>query len=638
MIVVRSGRILTLVGAVSLIGLLLTGVGTSQSGSEKLVFSTAGAPGSIELHAVAVDTGKTSPLTTQTPQGLDPAWSPDSRTMVFSAGEGSTSDFESTGVWVVSANGMRPRQLASQEADGSLYARYSPSGRRIAFTDGERLIVTDRGGAKGRVIARQGLIEALSWSPDGSRIAFSNFRGVFVVTVHGGRLVRVTRPQTRLEREGGYFWGPAWSPDGKRIAATKGWVDSDETTVIVVNARGGGQRSLGGGWSPFWVSSTTLAERRNQGIRFIHPDGRVIRTVNPAGGEFAFAWARSAQRLVFATQKGELLRLFSVDPNRGPSRALRRPLGPVRGDPVWSPDGRNMAVERAWRENASGNYVFAIELLRPGRKSIRILDPGVDSQPSPSPDGSQIVFARRANQRDGVVVMNADGGNARRVATGTQPFWSPDGGRISFERNAGIYSMNADGSSEVRLADGHSPSFSPDGSVVAFARGDAVYAVSATGGTARRLTADLCSDTASASQPSWSPDGTRIAFTLDCERVRIVVMRSDGSDLKLLGSGTSPSWSPRADKIVFRARDQETEEDFIYTMNTDGGARQPLVKNGLAPAWSPDGLRIAFQRQSPDGPGFDLYVINVDGSGEKRVGESAAEDPDGEPLRIAWLR
>lgn len=641
----RAGRILTLAGTVSLVGLVLTGVGTSQGGSAKLVFSTVGAPGTIELDTVDVETAKTTALTPHTPQGVDPAWSPDGRKLAFTAGEGEFDDFEPAGVWVVDANGQHARELAAREGDFTLYPRYSPDGKSIAFTDGQRLVVIDRNGGRRRLIARGHGIDAPSWSPDGKRIAFSTFDGVFVVTVRSGHVARVTRPQTKLEREAGFFWGPAWSPDGKRIAATKGWVDSYENTLIVVDADGGGQRSLGRGWDAVWISAKKIAvvlvhptTGRGQGIRFVRADGRVGRTVNPLGEEFALAWAKRARRLLLVAQKKSLLRLYSVNPSRGPARMLTRPLGPVRGSPRWSPDGSSVAVESATRGNSVADWVFTIELLRPGGKSIRLLDPAVDSNPSPSPDGSRLVFARHwADQNETIVVMNADGSQPRRLATGTTPVWSRDGGRISFERKGAIYSMNADGSSQVRLAAGHSPSFSPDGSVVAFARGDAIYAVSATGGPATRLTVELCSGTASATRPAWSPDGTRIAFTLDCGGTAIVVMRSDGSNVKLLGSGTSPSWSPSGETIAFRAID-ESDERWVYTMKPDGSARTPLAKGGRSAAWSPDGRRIAFERESPNGPGYDLYVINVDGSGERKVVESTAEDPDGEPLPIAWLR
>ena len=431
----RPGRIVTPIAAISIVGLILAGVGSSQSGSEKIVFSAAGPSGSVELHAVTVDAGTTSALTTHTPQGIDPAWSPDSRSIVFSAGKGTGNEFDSTGLWVVPANGIGARQLALQERDGSLYPRYSPNGRLIAFSDDDRLLLMDRVGRGRRVIARHDTIEALSWSPDGKQIAFSSYDGIFVVTLRTGRVTRITRPQTSREREGGFFWGPAWSPDGKRIAATKGSVLSDENTLIVAKAGGGGQRSLGRGWTPFWISSSKLVavlvdpkSGRGDGIRFLHADGRSIRKVNPPGDEFAFGWARRVQRLVFATQKGNVIRLFNVDPSRGPTRALTRPVGPVRGDQHWSPDGQRVAVERAWREN-DGDYVFVVELLRPGGKSIRILNPGVDNHPSPSPDGSQAVYARSDGQLDEIVVMKADGGGSHRVASGRRPIWSPKGTR-----------------------------------------------------------------------------------------------------------------------------------------------------------------------------------------------------------------
>ena len=641
MIVVRAGRILTLVGAVSLIGLLLTGVGTSQSGSEKLVFSTAGAPGSIDLRAVVVGSGETSSLTAHTPQGVDPAWSPDGRKVAFTAGEGEYDEFEPAGVWVVDANGRHARELAARHGDYTLYPRYSPDGKLIAFTDGERLVVIDRNGGRRRLLTRGDGIDAPSWSPDGKRIAFSTFDGVFVVTVRSGHVTRVTRAQTKLEREGGFFWGPAWSPDGKWIAATKGWVDSYENTLIVVDADGGGQRSVGRGWDPVWISARKIAvvlthptTGRGQGIRLVRADGRVGRTVNPLGDEFALAWAKRAHRLVLVTQKGSLFRLYSVNPSRGPARVMTRPLGPVRGSPRWSPDGSRVAVESAEGRSLLADYVFTIEILRPGGKSFRLLDPAVDGNPSPSPDGSRLVFARHSDQGDDIFVMNVDGSGAHRIASGTHPTWSPAGNKLAFQRNRAIFTMGADGSDQAQLATGLDPAFSPDGAEIAYARGDGIYVATANG-SERRLTGDLCSGAATVSRPAWSSTGREIAFTLDCGGPIIVVMRSDGSGVKRLAPGRSPAWSPSGDTIAF-SRQSEEAGNFIYTMKSDGTAERRLVKDGLVPTWSPDGQRLAYMLDG-ERDGWEVHVINADGTGDKRVIQDATGDDDG-PWPVAWLR
>ena len=65
-------------------------------------------------------------------------------------------------------------------------------------------------------------------------------------------------------------------------------------------------------------------------------------------------------------------------------------------------------------------------------------DDGEDEDPAWSPDGSRIAFATTREGTFFIYVMNADGTDARRLATGSavehDPTWSPDGRYIAFAR------------------------------------------------------------------------------------------------------------------------------------------------------------------------------------------------------------
>jgi hypothetical protein len=108
--------------------------------------------------------------------------------------------------------------------------------------------------------------------------------------------------------------------------------------------------------------------------------------------------------------------------------------------------------------------------------------------------------------------MNANGSSqTNRTNFGsadTEPAWSPDGGKIAFNRNGAIYVMEADGSNPTLLtAPGISPAWSPDGTKIAFSRTDRLYVMSAYGTNTISLPAT------SAINPAWSPDGTKIVFS-----------------------------------------------------------------------------------------------------------------------------
>ncbi len=267
---------------------------------------------------------------------------------------------------------------------------------------------------------------------------------------------------------------------------------------------------------------------------------------------------------------------------------------------------------------------------------------GNDS-PAWSPDGTRIAFTSFRNGKGDIYVMNADGGDARRLTTSPAyddlPAWSPDGRRIAFtsdrDGSLQIYAMNADGGGQTRLTSSlgsdYSPTWSPDGHRIAF-RSDRdgnseIYAMNADGGGQTRLTSSPGSD----NSPSWGPDG-RIAFASDRgdgSRTSIWAMNADGSDQRRITirprafwSESRPSWSADGKKLLFLAdRDVPVGNIEIYSMNADGTGDARLTTypgHDDAPAFSPDGRRIAFSR----GASFlstEIYVMAADGSGPREL-------------------
>jgi Tol biopolymer transport system component len=274
-----------------------------------------------------------------------------------------------------------------------------------------------------------------------------------------------------------------------------------------------------------------------------------------------------------------------------------------------------------------------------------------------SADGTHLIFQSTRDGRpcDQQFVMDADGGNGRRVSTGT--------GKTTcgyfFDRDRRIFF------SSTHHADTTCPP-RPD-----FSRGYVwrldhfdIYTASANGDNLRRLT----NWNAYTAEGTLSPDGSRIVFTSTKDGdLEIYTMRTDGSDVRRLtntpGYDGGAFFSPDGSKIVYRAShpaDSASLAEYrallaqglvrpsrmeIWVMNADGTDQRQVTNLGganFAPYFTPDGRRIIFasNHTNPRGRDFDLYLVSVDGTGLERVTTHADFDsfpmfsPDGR--RLVW--
>ena len=184
-----------------------------------------------------------------------------------------------------------------------------------------------------------------TWSPDGSRVAFSSVDRRSVLSGIG--VVRLSN-RKRSTLVSGSFGRPAWSPSGNQIA----YVElRGELALWVANAQGGARRRLATGLRgdvPAWS-----------------PDGKRIAFVN------------SASEIVVRSLSGGSKRVT-------PTRALA-------SSPVWSPDGRSIAFVRTNLSSGKGQ-VYVVHPDGSGLRAVTSERHGVTAVNAWSPDGRTLIY------------------------------------------------------------------------------------------------------------------------------------------------------------------------------------------------------------------------------------------------------
>ncbi len=279
------------------------------------------------------------------------------------------------------------------------------------------------------------------FSLDGTKLAF--LRGtnldadVYVADADGSHVVKLTsRPLGLVDRL-------AWSPDGRYIAIDAGG-QPDQSRLLVARTDGGGVTELDLGtpasepaWRPPDGRDLLFRGIRDDqpGLFLVHPDGTDLRFLGAPGAEDRSdlgqaAWSPDGSRIVYVldTQVPYQARVHAIDADGSGHVVLSvAPAGIQDYSPVWSPDGRSIAVFR-W-QSVSNNTADRWVAIIPADGSSAGLDvagthrkdaaSAGDWSVTWSPDG-RVLLARNDGTRE---VVSIDPVTA--TAT-TLPWTTPD--------------------------------------------------------------------------------------------------------------------------------------------------------------------------------------------------------------------
>ncbi|MDP6633276.1 MAG: hypothetical protein QGG42_00075 [Phycisphaerae bacterium] len=253
-------------------------------------------------------------------------------------------------------------------------------------------------------------------------------------------------------------------------------------------------------------------------------------------------------------------------------------------------------------------------------------------QPSWSPDGKRIVFARgvprtKYDAKAGLAILDTDTGkSAELVKIGANPAWSPkDGKLIAYVRSSGprrrdeeIWVVAAAGGEPRKIADGGFPSWSADGKTLFYhcRKQMNLMAIDTSAANARPKVI--------ASVPFWYPavslDGKQVAF-LSINDV-VIADTKTGKTLRTWPiSGGKPGllggWSPDGKYFCFGRR-ESSDHAGLWMVDVRNGRRSCITAGPFTmPAWSRDGKKIAFDRRTETGG--EIWTIDAGASASLSV-------------------
>jgi Tol biopolymer transport system component len=265
--------------------LFVFGAVTAQTNSGKIIFADTLTGGLFVINADG--TGQTVLTTGGSIRDSNPVYSPDGSKIAFDRNAGSGRN-----IVVMNADGTNPITITTSSSFSSVNMdpTWSPDGQKIAF-------ISDRNGAR--------------------RLE------IFVVNVDGTGLTQLTtNVQLGADGQGpvyGNDFEPSWSPDGSKIAFSSNRVALNNIEIYSMNPDGSNQTQLanlsgnerGPTWSP---DSQRIGFSAGAAIRIMNRDGSNIVSVPNSGT--GPAWSPDGTRFVvqaFDPGNGFKLALYSVN-------------------------------------------------------------------------------------------------------------------------------------------------------------------------------------------------------------------------------------------------------------------------------------------------------------------------------------
>jgi tricorn protease len=468
-------------------------------------------------------------------------------------------------IWVANENGTGVARLTDHKAR-DIYPRFSPDGSLIAFSSNRAgnydvYVIAAAGGKARQLTFHTADDTVVGWTPDGRKVIFQSTRAkgvfptvatLFEVPVDGG-----------LEQPVPTDWGSwaSYSPDGSKIAFTRHpgvWSRKHYRGSYAVDlwlmdvaakkfARLGDDEYKGNCLWPmygrngeiFFVADRLPSEK---GVRYGGPE--VMKSVNniwkisERGGRPAQVTRHTSGNLYFPSISGdgrtivyeENFGLWKLDTASGKSSEIRIDIRSDEKENAvalltiqseadafsLSPSSRRAAI------SAHGEiFTVATDRGEPQRVTETSWREG---EPLWSPNGKWIAFVSDRTGREEIWIADERGREAKKLSDSDTDksalVWSPDSRWLMYSAtDHRLRQVEIDSGNTVELASSEvgnitGPQYSPDGKWISYAKPDRnlrshVYVKPLDGGAERRIGGDEFLVTSGA---RWTPDGRKLLF------------------------------------------------------------------------------------------------------------------------------
>lgn len=271
--------------------------------------------------------------------------------------------------------------------------------------------------------------------------------------------------------------------------------------------------------------------------------------------------------------------------------------------------------------------------------------PGFDTAPQVSPNGSWLLFQRlyggsRYSAPDTTLRIARADGTAERELVGRRiwgslnALWTPDNlvEVVLSEQDGTLHTTlrRPEDGSVVRQLPVAPGAWSPNGNWIAYVHDRGLYVAQPDGSQARLL--GTAPELGTIGSGEFSPDSTRLTYAVhpSTGAARSEVVRIDGTDRVVLKEAqvVSPGqWSPHGTAVVLMAqgdprRPNRYDPPRAYVIGADGSNPHRIAPGFSAdPDWSPLGDWIAYDRQTSTKTAdlHDLMVVRPNGTDRRRV-------------------